>query len=219
MNTQKTLLLLIYVTILVVSTAPAAIIPGLFNTGVNNNDERSPAGSLEQHYVLTGEVSPAYVYDANATLITDGMWATPPADSMWIGSGEPGVVNPPVEPPGSYNYTLTFDLTGLDPASAWISGKWASDNGSTINLNGVYTGYTKSGINGDWTYVTAEFFTISAGFLSGVNTLEFQVNNIFGQTGLLVQDLHGESVPEPAALLLFGLGGLAAIRRRRTGRN
>jgi len=43
--------------------------------------------------------------------------------------------------PGDYIYRITFDLTGLEPATAVVSGAWTSDNtGPAVLLNGVITG-------------------------------------------------------------------------------
>jgi hypothetical protein len=102
--------------------------------------------------------------------------------------------------------------------TAFISGRWASDNTSEIFLNGrptdiknVWPGFL------DWTY-----FTIESGFEEGVNTLEFIVNNApaseANPTGLLVLDLTGTAaqVPIPGAVWLLGsaLIALVGIKRR-----
>ena len=69
---------------------------------------------------------------------------------------------------------------------------------------------------------------MNSGFLDGVNTLDFVVenSNLFGPTGLRVE-MTGTAdaaavpggVPEPAtwAMMLMGFGGLGALLRRRRG--
>jgi len=68
-------------------------------------------------------------------------------------------------------------------------------------------------------------FTLGSGFIAGINTLDFVVNNIGGEitnpTGLRVefQSATADQVPVPAAIWLLGSGllGLIGIARRRAG--
>jgi hypothetical protein len=211
MKIRKAVSIIICVSVLTASTVCAEIIPGLFNTGVNNSGERLPDGSMEQHYAVSGTASTAYVF-----------YQTPPPpyypyvqpadDALWIGPSDNYHA-----PSGEYIYTLTFDLAGLDHPNAIISGQWSSDNESTIFLNSVSTGFTIDALS----FTSLHNFTISEGFLPGVNTLEFHVTNSdptpWGEnpTMLLVQNLQGEIVPEPGTICLLGLGGLVAMRRHR----
>lgn len=67
------------------------------------------------------------------------------------------------------------------------------------------------------------FFSINTGFVSGLNTLTFLVENTAGPGGTLIQNLSGtvrpSGVPEAASsMLLMGiaLGALGLIRSRLT---
>lgn len=129
--------------------------------------------------------------------------------------------------PGTYIYTTTFDLTGLDPATATLAGLVAADNGVDIYLNGnLVTGFNYA----DFSAFTDDrfpnqSFAINSGFLVGLNTLEFRVANgdntdADSPTGLRVA-IAGTAnplvaVPEPTSMAILGLGlvGLAAVRRR-----
>ena len=102
----------------------------------------------------------------------------------------------------------------MNPATAVITGEWAADDaGAAILVNGNPTGLTYSAP----AYGAFQSFTISSGFVAGVNTLAFEVQNIVGPTGLQVDDLSGTANPvsEPVSLLLFGAGlvGMAVIGR------
>lgn len=212
---MKTVLFISMVVVtLMVSSTRADSIPGLFNTGAGSGNTRLPSGVLEQHYILTGMSSPAYVSTG-----IPGIWAEPATDAMWIAPTNGNID----VPQGGYVYTLIFDLTGLDLATATISGKWASDNGSTIYLNGIGTQFNIGA--GSYSFLTD--FTIAGGFLPNTNTLEFHVTNSLyydpsyhgsgNPSGLLVQNLLGSAqpVPEPTTLALLGLGALVLRRRKK----
>jgi len=191
-----------------ISAAPVTI-PGLFNTGVDSDGKKLKNGEPEENYMLTGA--------AAAFVISDGSrpkaWTPSLGQSAWIGPPNGNIE----APGGDYYYVLTFDLAGLVPSTAAISGRWATDNSSEIFLNGVSTGFTRpiTGFKPLWDFEIDS----GRGFLSGENTLTFKVYNLGnGPTGLLVVDLMGTAseVPIPGAIWLFGsaLMALFGIKRR-----
>jgi len=207
----KILLPLCACSILALKSNAQTNIPGVFSSGVDNSGNLLSVGESDPHWTISS--SPIGVVPAIAAS-REHDWVANTASSQWInatGIGEDS------EPAGLYIYTLTFSLSGFDPATAQISGEWASDNESEIYLNGIDTGYSNS---------TDEFgaldpFSITSDFVAGQNELQFYVTqNPGGGTnpeGLQVNifSATAEPVPEPATLSFFGLFALAAVRVRK----
>jgi hypothetical protein len=193
-------------------SADAAFI--LFNTGVDASGNVLPDGATDPHYILTGPggtVIPTRVKDSTSGLPAG--WLGDNSTSRWIG---PGPDSSLTAQPGDYVFTTTFDLTGLDPTTVVITGRWSSDNASEIFLNNATTGFTTpdAGFGSWWN------FTLDSGFVAGINTLEFRVVNSGGEEsplGLRVEFSDVEPVPAPPAVVLFGVGvvGLAGFRALR----
>lgn len=203
-----------------VSDAHAATISTLYNTGVGAGGSPLSENSIDPHYTITaGPAGPQQAYvttsaqgwpvDPNGPWIGDtslSAWATPSLDT----NGDSNAV---------YTYTTTFDLTGLDPLTAIITGMWAADDQgglSDILINGVSTGQPNA--NG---YSAWSSFAVTGGFQPGINTLSFQVQNSGGgPTGVRVEmsgTADASSVPDGgSALGLLGLGlmGVETLRRR-----
>jgi hypothetical protein len=151
-------------------------------------------------------------------------WASNTSSSRWIGPNNDAGGN---APEGTFVYETSFDLTGLDPATAVISGLWTLDNSgdpidplADIRLNGEPVGVAQL-----TSFPTFARFDISSSlghsFSSGVNTLTFTVTNAPASnnpTGLRVEGIVGYAsvVPEPGSCLLvvMALLGLAARRKR-----
>lgn len=163
-------------------------IPGLYNTGVDNDGFVLWDGSEDPHYKLVVNpddpaVTLPVVQDSTAFPIVAGPWVANSDTSVWIGprfdtSGAAG---------GDYVYELEVDLTGFDPRTAFLEGRWATDNAAELLLNGASIGVTNAG-----NFDTLSPFRLEGLFLSGTNKLQFKVHNDgTGYTGLRVQDLRG----------------------------
>src|SRR5262249_1344321 len=166
---------------------------GLYDTGVDDAGNALPDNSVDPHYTLT--VNPdtgsldAIVEDSTAFPIVQGPWLANSATSKWIG---PRLDTTP-SAADNYTYTTTFDVGALDPTTAVITGAWAVDNvGLDIVLNGTSLGIVNS--NG---FAGLTAFTISSGFVAGLNTLDFQVQNQPppGWTGSPIVGIGGSARP------------------------
>jgi PEP-CTERM motif len=226
---------LFVLTIVCVATVPArsAPIPGLFNTGVISQSPivLNAEGNIDLHYLLVSAPPDPGFSGPASYVATVGRpcpnslpcWIANGPDSEWI-SSRPDTWTSGNGVAGNYDYQLAFDLTGFDPSTAFITGQWATDNeAGPIRLNGGSTGSTTGPT--DFSFFTS--FTISSGFVAGVNTLDFPVVNDVvsfpvNPTGLRVEFLSSSatpvratSVPEPTTLMLLtlALAGLTVSRR------
>jgi hypothetical protein len=90
-------------------------------------------------------------------------------------------------PSGTYTFRTTFDLTGFIPSSATVTGQWAADiAGLAIQINeqSIAAAGTGSG--------TFHPFSITNGFIAGLNTLDFVVTNApYDAAALRVDQLSG----------------------------
>lgn len=191
-------------------SAQAASINGLNNTGTG------ASGSADAYYTLSSSSVTETVPTITGPGFPIGTWLANDAVSKWI--TPTAVQDQSLDPSsdGIYTYTLTFDLSGYNPASALFSGRMAADNSVEVRLN--------NNSIGSWNYFTSwGSFSANSGFVAGVNTLEFIVTNQAqgsgNPTGLRVEFLNSSvnAVPEPAtyAMLLGGMALMGAVARRR----
>ena len=195
-----------------VGAVSAATIPGLYDTGVLDNGTLAPLGSVDVHYALVSSADPTFPGPSAHVTSPNPLWVPNTPTSQWV---TPATTQQN-EPGGTYTYQLQFSLCKLNPDTASISGEWAADDTGSIYLNGSDTGAPPQGF-GYWAP-----FSITHGFVAGLNTLDFVVFNqteFPSPTGLQVNGLSGTAapVPLPPALALFGSGlvGLIGLSRRR----
>jgi hypothetical protein len=199
----------------------------LYNTGIGANP-----GDPDPHWSITA-LTPGNAYEvtgSSAGTFPFTYWLANDGTSQWIApnSTYSTTLNDAL---GTWVFRTTFDLTGLIPGTASITGNWLADNkGTNIYINGAATGqvtpWNVFRPTGSWSS-----FTISSGFISGINTLDFYVlnqnsptdaNNPGGPVGLRVAFTSAtanlDPVPEPATFALLGAGlvALGLVRRRMT---
>lgn len=172
-------------------------IPGLYNTGVDNNRLPLADGEIDPHYVLA--LSPDESFpgpDARVVLSNRfpiGTWIDNDNKSKWIA---PRSDAEEFNKFGVYVYTLYFSLNGFKPETAEIVGFWTTDNnGMDILINGKSTGFYTN-----YTAFSDGFFpfSIKESFTFGTNSISFIVNNGEAPTGLRVV-IYGEAEPLEAA--------------------
>jgi hypothetical protein len=199
-----------------ITSAHAASITGLKNTGLG------ASGSGDSNYKLTAASSDTTITSTVPVISYDSQWPINPwlansSSSKWITPTASQGQSFDASSAGTYTYTLSFDLTGYNAASAAFTGRLAADNSVTIKLNNTVIG-TATGFS-DWTNFSAD-----SGFVSGTNKLDFVVSNWAqnsgNPTGLRVEFATSSvmaAVPEPEtyAMLLGGLAMLGAVARRR----
>lgn len=191
----------------------AAVITGLFNTGVDNfGDALAPAGTfglIDPHYTISGSTIGGV--GSNAVTFAHPSYVPDSATSRWISNsfdGQPGN--------GTVTFQTTFTVTGSGPVS--ISGLWGVDNIGEIFLNGIDTGI---GLPfGFPAFEALHAFTITNGFVSGLNTLAFVVADTGPPLGLRVEGLTS-AVPELSTwlMMLLGFAAMASFAFRRAKRS
>lgn len=219
MNARVKMIAIAAVASLAGSAASADVVSGLFNTGVDASGVALVGGdgTLDPHYLVGTSDLPGVNPGDPILTYYNGAYVADDADSRWVSySGSPfaGV--------GNFTAQTTFDLTGFDPLTAVITGDWGVDNEGEIFLNGVSTGITLTGIVAD-NFNVLHSFTISSGFVAGINTLSFAVFDggspaaVRLDNALLTADPLAVGVPEAAtwAMMIAGFGLVGAAMRRR----
>lgn len=196
---------------------------GLFNTGVDAGGALEDTGTVDAHWRIVagpGITSPQNAYILNDQSVGTAYYQSP--SSQWIANSASGTDASVYQ---LYIYELSFDLTGYDPTTATLSGLWGVDNVGNVLLNGA--GATGTGAlmlrSVDYhNFQGPHAFTITGGFVTGVNRLQFEIGDTGGVMGLNVSDLSlsatSNAAPEPGSLSLLALGALGLrLRRRRDG--
>ena len=146
---------------------------GLFNTGLDSSGNPLADSASDPHYTLVSTPSGApgsAVVTQQHFPIGGGLWMPDTATSKWISPHADESVYSDLT--GTYTYQTTFTVGG-DPTSAEINGGVAGDDQVTsILLNGKVVAMNISG-----SIQSLAAFTISSGFVSGLNTLQFVVTN------------------------------------------
>ncbi|MBO1048842.1 MAG: hypothetical protein HEQ10_14375 [Dolichospermum sp. DEX182a] len=179
-------------------TEPIGIID-LYNTGVDNARNVLGDSVADPHYTLTtspaGAVTPAVTTPGTGW---PGGWVANTTTSRWIGPNTPSATGPI----GEYTYRTTFTLPNF--SKALIVGELSTDDQVTdILINGISAGNPK--LLGSWTTVSQ--FSISRGFVVGINTIEFKVSNSGGgPTGLRVHSITGTYTPGFTIADLYNTG-------------
>lgn len=210
--------------LLLSASLPGAVIPGLFNTGVDNagNQVANADGIQELHWLQNGNA--AFTFNINRSfgpgvyIDEDNNTAPASTASRWIsinGTGGPGG-------PYTVPFTLSFSLAGFDPNTASISGRWATDNCGTASLNGgaAFSVIGAAGCESSTHFRQWTPFSIASGFNGGTNTLAFNLQNVSSVGAIRIEFTGSDATstaPEPGT---YGLMGAALVvigwtRRRR----
>ena len=169
-------------------------VPGIYSTGVENNGALAADGSIDLHWIIGNSADLGFP-GPDAFVINQGASPVPPwlsagPKSKWI-APQPNQNAGNAE--GNYTYQTFFDLTGVDMCTFRLAGQISVDNSLVdIVVNGLSQGIS----GGGFTFWLP--FTITNGFVAGLNGVDFIMNN-------------APATPNPTALRV-DLDGLVRIR-------
>jgi len=197
-----------------------------FTTGYGSEiPATGPTGAADGNFTIVSTpagstLAPAYVLPSNQYPVNNYFGGSDSATSEWIApqdtyQGPGGRLS---DATGDFEYQTTFDLTGYDPTSAVLNGEWGYDNSEVeILLNGIEI----QGPSGTDGYNSFAAYSAGAGdFVSGINTIDFIVNNTGGPTAFnTFATVTANATPEPSPLVALGVGllgvGMMMVRKRR----
>ncbi len=190
-------------------------------------------GTTDTHYSLVSGPAYSNVTYPSSTYVVDNSphnnsFPIPPwvpndavgtaGGSMWISGPVTPLSYNTSQPDGVYDYQTTFTIPNYDnPLTGLITGKLTADDQVEVKLNGT----TVVSLTPDQGYANFYNFSITSGFVSGTNTLDFLVHNTHESVEGLRVNMSGSVVPEPSSMILMGLGALGIIgvaRSRRSAR-
>jgi len=226
--------------VVAVAAVPAVAGPitisNLYNTGVNDSGNALTTNATDTHWTIVASPAQANTsgaanyYNGSAVVRSISRWTVYTPDTsttQWIVSPQSQQDSTVPSDPyvsgaaGNYVYQTTFTMP-TEFYDASITGNWACDNLQIkILLNS--TEYNITSPTG-WGSTTP--FTLDHGFQSGLNTLQFVVENDVGTlqpnpTGTFITLSGIYVVPEPSmtTLAMIGIGTfwLMSTVRRRSG--
>jgi MYXO-CTERM domain-containing protein len=202
--------LILLVTPLLASASVATVT--LHNTGVDANDALVAFGEATSFWTLSAAPSgSSQALGSTPFRFRHPAYAADTSVSAWVSPGAFGNAGTG----GQYIYDLSFDLTGFDLASVTIEGLFSSDNDGALWLNDEPVAVT-SGFAG---FGTMKAFSLTSGFVAGINVIHAMVLNAGDPTAFHVQFTNVAAspvpLPPPALLLTGALLALGARRRRK----
>ena len=155
------------------ATPNKSSITNIFNTGIDSSGNAVADSNVDPHYALvstpSGSAGTAYVTQQHWP-IQNGVWLLDTSTSKWVSPYADE--SQQLDAPGNYTYQTTFTVTG-DATAVKITGQLAADNQVTaIILNGVTVASNLVSSYNAWTS-----FSLTSGFVTGTNTLQFVVYN------------------------------------------
>lgn len=168
----------------------------ILNTGQSGPDDPI--------WVITaGGSGPAQVIANPITIANGGPWANPPANAAWVSTTTDDSL------PDNASYTISTTFTG--GAGDYFTFRALADNTLTVRIDGIDV-YTFTGTLASDFSIIPPPQTVTLGF-TGTHTIDLQVSNVRGYSGVLLLT----ETPEPGTFLIAGLAlaGLGLIRVRK----
>ncbi len=149
-----------------------ATLSGLFRTGFDDAGVQLADSSVDSHFVLWTSVDPLLLGPDTVVTANTADYNANDSGSKWI---SPAAALGGVR--GAYTYRATFLCDAADAASASLSASVLSGGSLVVLLNGQPTGVANLTPSFPGPHRNNFSFSITNGFVAGLNTLDFVVDN------------------------------------------